>query len=101
MDEMTPEPRLLKVPCFNARDGCRSVVHYMGTKAVRKICRNCLEYNAPLERKYAGAVPKGKIRDLKIPGFWGDNRGPLVEITARPKAAFWANGRVYATGCRT
>lgn len=88
---------LFRVPCYNAEQGCKSVVEYegeAGSKPVRKICTYCQEHGAPLER--SGVLgPQLRRKDPTIPKhFQAYGSEILYEITVWPKASYFSGGRV-------
>jgi hypothetical protein len=97
-----PEPRMLRVLCYNAKDGCPAVVSYMGTTPLKKLCPACMEFGTPTDKTGApGNVEKATraLRHTPIPRGYGSCYSDeiLVQITARPKSL--AGGRVMP--CQT
>jgi len=86
---------LFRVPCYNAKDGCKATVEYLaepGSKPLRKLCTCCFERGAPSERTGVfGAVPRGRGDIPKHFMEYGSE--PLYEVTVWPRASF-INGRI-------
>lgn len=87
---------LFRVPCFNASDGCKSMIEYFGepgSRPLRKVCARCMNFGAPSERSGVfGRVPRGRGDIPKH--FMEYGAEPLYAVTARPMASFFAGGRV-------
>jgi hypothetical protein len=88
---------VMRVPCHNSKDGCRSVVEYEGeegSKPLKKICARCQGHGAPLERVGVSG-PQVRKSNPKIPKhFMQYGSDMLYEITAYPMAPFYSHGRV-------
>jgi hypothetical protein len=96
-DTDPPALVVMRVPCHNSKDGCRSVVEYKGeegSKPLKKICARCQEHGAPKER--VGVLgPQLRKVDPKIPKhFMQYGAEVLYEVTCWPMAPFYSHGRV-------
>jgi hypothetical protein len=94
------EPRIMKVPCYNASEGCTNTVSYMGTGPVRKICPICQESGVPSERPLAGFNFSKAMRKVRREALMGlDLDGQVCyAVTCWPKTFF--GGRVMPTKTR-
>ena len=91
-------PRQMRVSCYNAKDGCKNHVSYMGVSPVRKLCPTCLESGVPCERPQVGFSFDKATRSLrKTPGDFSYDGEMLYAVTCWPKA--FSGGRVMP--CRT
>lgn len=88
MTDEIPEPRLMRVPCYNAPDGCTNTVSYMGVREVKKLCSSCLDSGPPIQHyRTIGVRTCDQVKNLrKKMNGWpvGLHDGPIVAITARP-----------------
>jgi hypothetical protein len=84
------------VPCYNAKDGCTSIINYQaepGSRPLRKICPTCMAVGAPSERSgLFSRTPKGRGDIPKH--FMEYGAEPLYQVTVWPKASFFTGGRV-------
>ena len=88
------KPRFMRVPCYNADEGCDNIVSYMGVKTVRKICQTCQDSGVPSERPQAGFNFGKAMRRVRTEAMAGLDLGGQVcyEVTCWPKTLF--GGRV-------
>lgn len=88
MTDDIPEPRLMRVPCFNVGDGCKNTISYMGVKSLRKLCQSCLDSGPPAQHhREIGVRVCDQVKKLrKKMSSWlvGVHDGPIIAITARP-----------------
>lgn len=94
-------PRTMRVPCFNALDGCKNSVSYMGVAPVRKLCPSCMDSDAPSERTVCGTSGfnfdderRKPLARPKIPMNYSGGEA-VYEITVRPKTINGGRVAVY------